>query len=265
VEAENAAPTLNLYMLHGIYGRGRNWAGVARAVVAARPEWRGVLIDLRGHGDSPPLPAPHGVIDAAADVTRTAEGRGETLHALLGHSFGGKVALAVAATAPASLRAVWVIDASPAPQSSDGSAARMLAMARRHRGPFASREEVVRAIEGDGFAPSVAAWMASNVVRRGDEFVWRLDFDVMEALLEDFNRTDLWGVVEAPPPGVTLHFVRATSSALLDDAARARIAAAHRRHGRAHLHEVEGGHWLNADNPEALVALLVGALPQRDA
>ena len=32
------------WMLHGIYGRGRNWQSMAREIAAARPEW-GALLD----------------------------------------------------------------------------------------------------------------------------------------------------------------------------------------------------------------------------
>jgi pimeloyl-ACP methyl ester carboxylesterase len=40
------APDRSLVMLHGIYGRGRNWQAIARAVVAARPEYGCWLVDL---------------------------------------------------------------------------------------------------------------------------------------------------------------------------------------------------------------------------
>src|SRR4029079_9864926 len=36
--AAGSATTLDLVMLHGIYGRGRNWQAVARAIVAARSD-----------------------------------------------------------------------------------------------------------------------------------------------------------------------------------------------------------------------------------
>ena len=44
--------------LHGIYGRGRNWAAIARGLVARRPEWAAALVDLRLHGASPAFDPP---------------------------------------------------------------------------------------------------------------------------------------------------------------------------------------------------------------
>jgi hypothetical protein len=41
----------------------------------------------------------------------------------------------------------------------------------------------------------------------------------------------------------------------------ARIEAAGQANGQVVLHTVEGGHWLNADNPEGLQALLLEHMP----
>jgi esterase len=67
-------------------------------------------------------------------------------------------------------------------------------------------------------------------------------------------------VVGDPPPGVDVHVVSATKSDAIGAEGAKRIREAGERTGRVHLHEVEGGHWLNADNPNALVDLLVGTL-----
>lgn len=252
----------NLYFLHGIYGRGRNWAGVARPVVAARGDWRALMVDLRGHGQSTPLPPPHTVIEAAKDVARLSGVLGQRIDAILGHSFGGKVALQFASVAPEGLKQIWVVDSTPAPKVPDGSAWRMLETIRDNPGPYESRQKAADVLMRAGFAEPVAVWMASNAVWRDGVYQWRLDLDVMEALLLDFFRLDLWSVIETPPPGLVVHVVKATASNLLDERACGRIEAAARVHGRVQLHRVAGGHWLNTDNPDALTALLVRELPR---
>lgn len=71
----------------------------------------------------------------------------------------------------------------------------------------------------------------------------------------------------APPEGTSVHFVRALGSSVLDEAAVARIRRAVRGTGRSvwdtgrvFLHEVDGGHWVNTENPDALLDLLVAGL-----
>ena len=137
----------------------------------------------------------------------------------------------------------------------------MLGVLRRHPGPFGSRAEAVATVESEGFSPLVAKWMATNVVRADFGWEWCLDPDEMDDYLRDYFRTDAWDVAENPPAGTAIHFVRALGSSVLDAAARERILGAGRDTGRVFLHEVEGGHWVNTENPRALHELLVAGLP----
>lgn len=83
----------------------------------------------------------------------------------------------------------------------------------------------------------------------------------MEALLRDYFRIDLWSVVEDTPSAVELHVVKAQGSSVLDEVACRRIERAGARTGRVYLHRLAGGHWVNADNPDAMIALLAARLP----
>ena len=285
-----------MLLLHGIYGAGRNWGTIARRLVRARPGWRVVLVDLRSHGQSPRL-APHTIDCCAADLVRLEDHLGRPADAVLGHSFGGKVALAYGRQRaegggaggggadgggpgggglqrPGGLRhetgglqrgagarlRLWIVDSSPSAGRPGGGAWRMLGVLRRHPGPFGSRAEAVDAVATEGFPPLVANWMAINAVRTDAGLQWRLDPDEMEGYLRDYFRTDAWDVVENPPAGMSVHFIRALGSSVLDDAAGMRIRAAGRGSGRVFLHEVSGGHWVNTENPEALLELLVAGL-----
>ena len=254
VAPEAGAARRTIVLLHGIYGRGRNWAAIARALVARRAEWAAALVDLRLHGASPAFDPPHSVA-ACADDLRDLIARADRWPApadvVVGHSFGGKVALSQ----------VWIVDSTPAPGEPDGTAWRMLGLARELPQRVETRGEAIEGLLAGGITPDVAAWMASNLRRDGEGLVWALDWDAMEALLRDFFLRDLWRVVEAPPPGVALHFIKATQSSRLSEEACARIEAAGRATGRVHLHRVDGGHWVHTDNPAVLTALLAETLP----
>jgi len=132
----------------------------------------------------------------------------------------------------------------------------MLRVLREFPGPFPDRESVLRAVQTIGFDLGVSQWMSTNAVPRDGTLHWRIDADDMEELLLDFFRTDLWAAVERPPIGADLHIVRATESNILTPEAMARISETAQATGRVHHHDVQGGHWLNADNPTALVTLL---------
>lgn len=273
---------------HGIYGAGRNWNGVARRVIEQREGWGAAMVDLREHGGSTGHQRPHTIEAAAGDLIEMLGELDAPAGAVAGHSFGGKVALmlvrllgggAIATGSGAGGGVdegggalagghvagdggepfqVWIIDSTPSarPEPS-GSAWDMLGTLRATPGPFTTRAEAVAALEEKGVPTPTAQWVSTNLERLDDgTYGWRIDLDVMEELLHSFFETDLWDVVEDPPAGVELHFIKATESSVLDDEAVRRIDAARRATGgRVHLHEVAGGHWLNADNPDGVVAV----------
>lgn len=269
VTAPDAQPERWLFVLHGIYGAGRNWASVARRFVRARPEWGAMLIDLRLHGDSMGFEPPHTLEACADDLKRLVEHTGTPADAVLGHSFGGKVALVYLRDAELSRgvagpvavpQRTWVVDSTPAEREPDGSAWTMLEVLRRNPGPFEDRSAGIAAVQEAGFPKPVAQWMATNLVpsNGGGEMIWRLDPDGMEALLRDFFETDAWPVVENPPGSAVVHVIKAEESSVLDEASCERVErAGEGTGGRVRLHRVSGGHWVNADDPEALHELLV--------
>lgn len=277
-----------MLLLHGIYGAGRNWASVARRLVTERPDWRVVLVDLRRHGNSPPFPPPHTLDACVRDLVQLEEHLGRPADAMLGHSFGGKVALLHAQRrakqGPAESRASakppaapksqtsakppaaprpsqsWIVDSAPGRSRSRGMAWRMLDALRRNPGPFANRRHAAETIRAEGFSRLVANWMATNVVAGETAWRWRIDPDDMEVLLGDYARTDAWPVVESPPPDASVHIVKARASQVLDAPTLERIRTAGERTGRVFLHEIEGGHWLNIENPTGLHRLLADGL-----
>jgi pimeloyl-ACP methyl ester carboxylesterase len=261
VTAAGAEPRRWLLVLHGIYGAGRNWGSIARRLVEARPEWGALLVDLRMHGQSRGFSGPHTVAAAAADVDRLVDALDLHAAAVLGHSFGGKVALTYAAHHGEELRQAWVVDSTFAVRPPGGTAWEMIETVKALPPHFASRAEAVEGLVRAGYAEGVAQWMAINLEPDGEGYRWRLDFAAMEEMLRDFFRTDLWGVVENPPGDCVLHFIRATRSDSMDAEATRRVRAAEAG-GRVVLHEVEGGHWINTDNPDAVVALLRDTLPR---
>lgn len=258
VVGAGASPERWLLMLHGVFGTGRNWSHVAKQVAARRPDWGVALVDLPGHGKSAAVEAQ--TLDEAADaVLRMVEAEGMAAKGILGHSFGGKVALCYAEAADG-LEQAWIADASPASSEPTGHGWGMIETLRRLPDTFENREAAVQALMEAGHGEAVARWMAMNVVRRGGAYRWRFDVDRMERLLRDFYATDFWNVVEQDTDGLRLEFVKAEGSQVLSAAACGRIAEAAASNSRIHLHQVPGGHWINIDSPAAVVDLLAERL-----
>jgi esterase len=257
IVAADASPDRWMAVLHGIFGSGRNWAPVARSLVRARPDWGALLVDLRQHGQSRGFEPPHTLERTAADLAAVSEDR--QVRAVMGHSFGGKIAL-LRGRDDERIQQVWVMDSTPDVSEPAGGPWSVLHILRAVPDQFESRDEAVAALEAQGLERGLALWLATNVERRDDAYVLRLDLDDMEAMLLAFYRTDLWSIAEEPRAGLEIHFVRATGSSVLGAEAIGRIRAAGEATGQVFLHEVQGGHWLNADNPDALVDLMARGL-----
>lgn len=264
---EGPAPARWMLFLHGILGRRSNWRSFARRWVQARPGWGAVLVDLRDHGDSQGLAGPRTVAAAGADVAALAEAvteqRGGRVAGVLGHSFGGKVAIAAAEQLRAGghpLEELWIIDAPPGPrtQPRDRTTERVFEVLEGLPDRFASRSELIEGLVAKGIVRSVAQWLATNLIET-DDGRWRFGLPLarLRALLEDFARVDLWPIVEAEAEAgarVTLVLGGRSEAVFGEQRERAEALAGD---GRLALEIIEGaGHWVHVDRPDALLAAL---------
>ncbi|HTE51343.1 MAG TPA: alpha/beta hydrolase [Kofleriaceae bacterium] len=272
VAPEGAAPRAWVLFLHGILGSGANWRTIARKLVSARPDWGAVLVDLRMHGRSQEAAPPHDLAAVAGDLERLAadlDRRGMPVAGVIGHSFGGKSALAYRGRAPAGLLETWVLDASPSireeepprPEGDPGDGAiEVLRMLAALPGQFSNRDEFLASVTARGFSRPLAEWLAMNLVADGGAYRMRLDLGAIGELMADYGRQDLWPVVESTDlPGALRFVVAGRSSAVTtDDRARLEPLAAS---GRVSLHVLpDAGHWLHLDAAGELLRLFTDEL-----
>ncbi len=104
--ATDAPPLL---LLHGLFGQARNFATVQRRLAE---RYRVIALDLRNHGRSPHA-AGMDYLTLAVDVAETMAALRVAAGVLVGHSMGGKAAMALALTRPALVRRLVVVDIAP--------------------------------------------------------------------------------------------------------------------------------------------------------
>lgn len=140
---ERGSGTPTLVFLHYFGGSSADWDLVADRLA---PEFRCLLPDLRGFGTaaSDDVPSTWSVGDAADDVAALIAAHALDDFVLVGHSMGGKIALALAAPKLAGLRRVVLVAPSPpTPEPIDEAVrARLLST----HGERAAAEEGARAI-----------------------------------------------------------------------------------------------------------------------
>lgn len=260
-----------ILFLHGMLGSGANLRTIARRFLAARPRWDAWLVDLRGHGASP-KGMPGASLEAAARDVRRLCAYGLPVGAICGHSFGGKVALALLRSGSEpispgrdpSLGAplhIVMLDSNPgarqAPRDGD-SALSVIELLATLPPRFADRAEFVAAVVARGMARGMAQWLAMSVTPDPAGGVrFGLDLTEMRALLESYFATDLWEVVESPPQGVRVHLMIGENSSSYSNADRARAIEIATRQQAVTVDFLKTGHWVHAEDPDGVVRLLL--------
>lgn len=253
--AEVGAGQKKMLFLHGILGSGANWRTIARRFVAAKPAWGATLIDLRMHGASLGMTAPHTVEAAANDLD------GIPAQGVVGHSFGGKVALEFARRRV--LEHVFLVDSSPGPRldhrGSEGTV-RVIDMLAALPEAFASRAAFIDHVQKQGHDGAIAQWLAMNLEREGDAFRFGLDIEAIRALLDDYFARDLWDVLETPS-ATQFHVILGGRSNVFDARDKERLAGIAATNENVTMHVVaRAGHWVHADAPDELHQLLVNPI-----
>jgi esterase len=266
VAADGATPRRYILFLHGILGSGSNWRTFARKLVAARPSWGAVLVDLRLHGASQGFSPPHTLAACAEDLVRLEAELALPVAAVLGHSFGGKVALEYAARRP-ELEAAWILDSSPGARPDargSESTVRIVRLLETVPERFARRDEFVDWVVGQGTDRAIAMWLAMNLraAPDGEGYALRVDLPALRALLDDYFARDEWPVIERSAGRTRFHLVVGGRSTVLDAAELEHAERLASRGDRVSLHVIaEAGHWLHVDAPDALFDLVAAATP----
>ena len=132
-------------LVHGTMDRSAGFARVARRL---DDRYRVLRYDRRGYARSRGLPGPHGCEAHVDDLLHLLDGRHATI---VGHSYGGNVALAASVRAPESVRAVGMYE-TPLPWQSwwPGTTAASAAVAADQAGgPEHAAEQFLRRLLGD--------------------------------------------------------------------------------------------------------------------
>ena len=243
-DSAGAHPRTPVVLIHGLFGRARNLGGLARLFSAER---RTLGLDLRSHGDSP-----HGglaIREMAADVLETLDAVGVGRAVLVGHSLGGKVAMAAALASPERVARLLVADIAPVAYA-HGHRRVVDAMVALPLDHLATRADADAALAATVADPAVRAHVLQNLDTR-QPMRWRNGLDAIAGSIEAAE-----GWPDFPPgtgyDGPAL-FLRGENS---DYVRPEHLAGIRRLFPRARLATLrDAGHWLHVDQPDAFAGI----------
>lgn len=237
--------------LHGLFGRGRNWAGIAQAL--ADTGRASVLIDLPNHGrshwtdrfDYPSMAA------EVADEIELRLGSAASL-ILVGHSMGGKVAMLTALSRPALVSGLAVIDIAPGPSGQVGTFAPLIsAMRAVDLTSLRSRADAEAAMIAAVPEEHVRLFLLQNL-RRRPRWHWQPHLDLLDSALAEVAGWPDVGTASYPGPVRWITGERSTYVRTADEPEMRRLFPATRR-----VVVPDAGHWVHADDPEAVISALL--------
>ena len=234
-------------ILHGLFGAGRNWTQIAQALSAHH---RVILPDARNHGASP-WAERMSYTDMAQDVAALIEREGLRQPFVVGHSMGGKTAMALALIDPQRIAGLAIIDVAPQTYA-DQFSTYVQAMRSLDVAAATSRRELQQALATQLAPTAPVDFLLQNLRRHGERFDWRINL-----LAISLRMGELCGFPEALRSGRydgPALFVHGADSDYVPPTA---VPAIQALFPRAELTAIpDAGHWVHADQPAALLRVL---------
>ncbi|MFC1507720.1 alpha/beta fold hydrolase [Pseudomonadota bacterium] len=235
-----------IILIHGLFGSSDNLGLLARAL---KDNYKVISIDLRNHGKSPHAET-FTYQDMANDILTVVEQLDIELFSVIGHSMGGKVAMALTELATARMNHLIVLDIAPVHYQ-----------VHRHQNVFAGLREVANhAVSNRSEAetylaqhiiePGVRQFLLKSFARSEKGYHWRFN---VEGLIANYDT--IMGWTELPPfQGKTL-FIKGQGSEYILPEHREAIA---KQFPQAKAHMVANtGHWLHAEKPETVNRIIL--------
>ncbi len=231
-----------LVIAHGLFGSAKNWGAIGKRLALHRQV---VAVDMRNHGDSP-RSADHGYEAMAGDLGRVIAAHGGQAD-LLGHSMGGKAAMALALTEPARVRRLVVADMAPVAYG-HSQIGYVQAMQSVDLGRVTRRAQADAALAAVVPAPALRAFFLQSLTVGDTGASWKLALDTLGAEMPRIMDFPAFGGAFDGPAlfltGADSDYVKAADWVRI----RALFPAAE------HVALPKAGHWLHADQPNGFIA-----------
>lgn len=237
-------------VLHGLFGSLGNWGWHSKQLAEHFAVYG---VDLRNHGDSPHADSLDYQL-MAEDVRQLISALGLDSCSIVGHSMGGKVAMQLALSHPELVERLVVVDIAPVayPEDADGHMNVLAAMDAVALNEIKSRTEAEETLKDYIAEEPIRKFILTNLVRNDEgAFEWRLNKD---GIRENYPALRAAPVVEESFDKPVLFVKGSLSNYILPEHELAIKEAFPAASVKVIM---EAGHWLHAEQPQALQKLLL--------
>ena len=164
-----------LLIVHGLYGSARNWGVISKRLSDEREIF---AIDQRNHGESQWCET-QSYFDMAGDLQEFLEHFGSM--AVLGHSMGGKAAMALSILKPSLVEKLVIADIAPVSYFHDNTQY-IRAMKNVQLDKLATRTDAIIQLAESVPKPELRSFFAQSIDLKNKR--WKLNLDVLESEME---------------------------------------------------------------------------------
>jgi len=234
-------------ILHGLFGAGRNWAGISRRLAE---NYRAIAFDLRNHGTSPWADT-MAYAEMADDVRGAMRAHGHRHYRLIGHSMGGKVAMLAALCDAEAVERLIVVDIAPVTYPIP-YLAYVRAMRDLDLGAITRRGEADAKLAGAVADPSERNFLLQSLVFGDGGPRWQLNLAALETAMPTLAGFPVM------PAGTTYEgpalFIAGGKSSYLRPEHEKAIRALFPNAIVARVEDA--GHWVHVERPQEFLALV---------
>ena len=237
-----------LIILHGLFGSKRNWSAIAKALSG---HYHVFCLDLRNHGDSPWADGMD-YATMAGDVQAFIKAHALQGASVIGHSMGGKTAMALSLLHGELIGSLVVVDIAPVVHTGSDVRGYLDILVELPLAAFASRAEVEGHLSEAIPETSIRNFLLQNLVRTEKRLHWRVNLAAIADAMDSIT-----GFIEPAHgqnyKGPTL-FVAGGNSSYVQPHDHAVV---HALFPKAQIKIIPGaGHWLHAEQPGPFLDLL---------
>ncbi len=233
-----------IIVLHGLFGSSTNWRSISKAL---SDDFHVIVADMRNHGESPWSDSMH-YADMAADVALLIDRFELESPTIIGHSMGGKAAMALAQLDLAQIDRLVIADIAPVAygHSHEEYVNAMRDIDLQH---ISGRRDVDKVLANTIPEPGIRQFLLQNLVRGEEHYSWRINLAAiqnnMQILLDyQFNQVS----------DTEILFIEGERSNYLSAESKDTIACLF---PASRIETIkDAGHWLHAEQPARFIELV---------
>jgi len=233
-----------IIILHGLFGSSRNWTSIAKKL---SENFQIINVDLRNHGgsDHADTMTYH---EMAEDIYQLLNECNLEQASLIGHSMGGKVAMAFALNHQIVIKNLVVLDIAPVSYRREYIHL-IEALLRLPVNEINNRKQADEALQSDIPETPLRQFLLQNLMQDGDGFRWRINLGVIKTSIEDiagFPEAESGTIYKGP-----VLFLRGENS---DYISSEYFSVIEKYFPNSNIHTIkDAGHWLHAEQPQAVL------------